>query len=261
MVLQDESDNYIYIHRLLYDSAVILADKYDSIEALAKDIAPTGDIPSDRKDVQFFYDHTPAPVNILAPYLLLCPEAFTSLYDMAGALHVMSNTFDFKKLPQIPKEVRLNAMTFSMRITEEYKLSWELFLSKCIPYSDDLFLNKSSANTISAPVQTAPKEQASATTTSSKGIPENTLLPPADPNAPASEGDEDTTYLTLPDGSRVLFDVDFDELLSGISDSDEEEEEEQETEEVKVPEPPTSTPVEQPKTAKPTGLDFLKTVK
>lgn len=239
MVMQDDMQNYIYIHRILYDSAVVLADHYNNdYRKLAEDISPTETLPIDRDDVTFFFEHTPDPIRILAPFLLLCQGKFNSLYDMAGAIHVMSNTFNLRKLPSIPKEVRLNAMSFSMLITEEYSLSWNLFLKQCIPYSEDLLLNRNTAY-VPAPTQTNTP----------------TVVATTEPEpAPEPEVEEDRTWLTMPDGSKVELNLDLD-VFNNISDTldfgDGSSSEEAEEEEV-VETAPTPAP------EKKSGLDFLR---
>lgn len=142
MVIEDSVGKYYYIHRLLYNSAVILNYKYKGqITELAQLIAgPQGN--SERFDVQIFYDKVPNPINILAPYLLLCNEAFDDLQDMVGALHVMSNTIDFVKYIAVPYEARVTQLDFSLSIREEYKLGWDNFKQTCIEYREDLFIQK-----------------------------------------------------------------------------------------------------------------------
>ena len=117
MTLQDLSGGYFYIHRSLYDQAVILEDQYGgNYEELSSIVSAPKPIPDDRPDVDFFHEHAPHPINILAPFLILCPDAFDSLEDMTGAISVMSSVINFKRLPRVPVELRVNVMQFSMSI-------------------------------------------------------------------------------------------------------------------------------------------------
>ena len=250
IILQDSAKNYLYIHRMLYDDAVVLSHIFNNdYQALAAKISPTGDIPEDRQDIEFFYSHVPAPVNILAPYLLLCVERFDTLEDMIGAIHVMSNTFSFRKLPDIPKEVRLNSMTFSMSITEEYQLSWDLFFSKCIVYSEDLLLNRGSA-----PVATV---STSTETVSAAPKPEytNGVVAPEDV-------DPNGTYLTAPDGTLIDFNFDPKEYFGEDFDPNEFDGTDLDTTTSDKVEEAAPEPEPEPaKPAKATGMDFLKSIK
>lgn len=242
MVLQDADGDFLYIHRMLYDNAVILEDRYNGdYKKLAEDISPTGDIPSERIDVDYFYRNAPAPVNILAPFLLLCNGTFNNYDDMCGALHVMSNTFNFKKLPEIPKEVRLNAMQFSMSIKEEYRLSWDLFFSKCVPYSDDLILQRGSTPTQTSSYSAPASAPAPATSS-------------APASAPAPE-DVETMTIVNADGTKVDVDLDM-SFLKNLSSMDDFLPADDKKKEEKAP-----TPAPEPEKPKATGMDFLKSMK
>lgn len=238
MVIQDASENYFYIHRMLYDQAVILDDKYngDYMALAAKLVAPNP-VPDDRSDVDFFYEHAPRPINILAPFLLLCEGAFDNLDDMTGALHVMSNTFSFKRLPDVPPEVRLNSMTFSMSIVDEYSLAWNKFMMSCIPYSEDMFLGNNSA-------PTARSTHSSISTTSDEAEEED------ENEDPIKYIDEDHVEMPLIDFTALLNKeyTPSEDLFDGGSDDNKEE--------TPAPAPaPTSAPA-----SAPSGMDFLKSL-
>ena len=142
MVIEDNSGKYYYIHRMLYNYAVILDYKYNSeIDELAQLIAGPGGN-ADRYDVTIFHEKVPHPINILAPYLLLCNTPFDNLEDMIGAIHVMSNCIDFVRYVTVAYQDRVTQMSFSMSIKNEYKLGWDNFIQTCIPYDDNLFLQK-----------------------------------------------------------------------------------------------------------------------
>lgn len=134
----EEYDGYYYIHRTLYDQAVILNDMYsDDIEALALAITNK---PGMREDVEFFFQHTPTPINILAPYLLLVKGALNELVDMVGAIHQMSLPLSFRRMIQIPYNMRNMNPSFSLAIKEEYQMSWQRFFLTAIPYDESMYV-------------------------------------------------------------------------------------------------------------------------
>jgi len=250
MVLQDASQNYFYIHRMLYDQTVILEDKYHGdYHKLAQDIMAPNPVPTDRSDVDFFFEHTPHPINILAPFLLLCPEAFDDLVDMVGALHVMSNTFSFKRIPETDPSIRLNAMRFSMSIKEEYQLGWNNFFMGCIEYSNDMFLGNKGTNYMS---------------TNSRPTTSNTS------NDVEEEEEEDSgvPQVEYVDEDHIRMPVfDFEALLDEANAKSEQERLEKEAAEqtassTAAPEPaPEILQTTEEKPAGTSGMDFLKSLK
>lgn len=134
---KDEDDGYYYIHRGLYDQAVVLYDQFgNDYRKLCEEI--TGEATS-RDDVDLIVSHLPTPINILGCFLLLVDDELESFRDMIGAIHVMSSSVNFRKLMQVPAEVRTN-VEFSLSIREEYELPWDRFLKESIPWSSDLFV-------------------------------------------------------------------------------------------------------------------------
>lgn len=135
LVIKDSEDNYYYIHRSLYDMAVIIEDRYsahpaDLVEAL------TGDANTTVSDVIMnFVEEVPQPINILGYYLLLIQADISDfdIKDCCGALHVMSGVFSFREFLKVPKELRRN-VRFSLSIREEYELGWDRFFQEAIPY-------------------------------------------------------------------------------------------------------------------------------
>lgn len=125
-----DSGTYFYIHRMLYDQAVILNDIYgDDINSLIVEL--TGENKT-RGDVEEFYSKTPTPINIFAPYLLLVKEELTDFEDMVGAIHVMSGPVNLRQLLKYPIGVRNNP-SFSLSIKEEYALAWDRFFQTTMP--------------------------------------------------------------------------------------------------------------------------------
>lgn len=132
MVISDvDDDGYFYIHRLLYDQAVIISDIYgDDYVKLALEL--TG-VPDTREDVDTFFAKAPRPINILAPFLLYVKKPLTEFEDMVGAIHVMSGPVNLRALLKYPREIR-NTPSFSLSIKEEYQLAWDRFFQTASSY-------------------------------------------------------------------------------------------------------------------------------
>lgn len=138
MVIRGEKNTgYFYIHRLLYDQAVVLYDIYnDDIEFMINSIIGKSDM---RDDVAYFLDNVPAPLCIFGPFLLLVKEPLTELKDMVGAIHVMSMMINFRGMLKVPEEIRNKTPRFSLSIREEYELAWDRFFQTTLPYSVGMF--------------------------------------------------------------------------------------------------------------------------
>lgn len=136
MVLQGAEGGYYYIHRSLYDQAVILEDRYkDNTDALLRGLGkdPEEYLPL---NVCTFRDNVPRPINILAYFLLLIDDIATTretVEVLCGAIHVMSSIVNFRQFLKIPKETRAS-VSFSLSIREEYEVSWDRFFQEALPY-------------------------------------------------------------------------------------------------------------------------------
>lgn len=127
------NDGYYYVHRALYDQAVILHDMYkDNISGLVDILKPGAEI---TESIHRFVTEVPAPINVLGAFLILVKEDITSLVDMVGAIHVMSGPLDLRKMITVPIEMR-QAIQFSLSITEEYQPAWDRFFVTAIPYGE-----------------------------------------------------------------------------------------------------------------------------
>lgn len=125
---------YFYIHRALYDQAVIINDIYkDDIPLLMQEISGSA---QSRSDVDMFMEAAPSPINILGPYLLLVKEPLEDFVDMVGAIHVMSGPLNLRAMLKYPIEVR-NVALFSLSIKEEYELAWDRFFRTTMPYNPE----------------------------------------------------------------------------------------------------------------------------
>ncbi len=135
--MEDES-GYFYIHRSLYDQAVILNDLYrDNVSELIQTLSGDTQI---RDDVEYFMSKAPEPISILGPFLLLVKEPIDTFIDMAGALSVISMQCDLRNMIRVPAEVRAS-LKYSLHIKEEYQLSWDRFLASSIPYKKPVLLS------------------------------------------------------------------------------------------------------------------------
>ena len=135
MVLSTPQGGYLYVHRALYDQAVVIDDIYqDELEVLIE--ALTGKREA-RKDVITFMENTPRPISILGPFLLLVKGELENYVDMVGAIHAMSGPINFRKLLKIPFEMR-NTPSFSLSIKEEYSIAWDRFFMTTMPFGAEM---------------------------------------------------------------------------------------------------------------------------
>lgn len=124
-------DLYYYIHRDVYDQAVILADQFDNLDSLQKLVTGSH---SNERVVQWFYDHAPKPIHILAPYLSLVEgEIEQDMVLCCGILHVITSMIHVRNFVTKPEEVR-RSVSFSLSIREEYAMAWDRFFLSAIPY-------------------------------------------------------------------------------------------------------------------------------
>lgn len=125
-------DKYFYIHRDVYDQAVILADSYKSVEELASLV---GGYEVNMDTVRWFHIHAPRPLNILAPYLLLIDGPIEPELEICcGVLHVITSLIQVRHFILKPQEVR-RSVSFSLSIKEEYEMAWDRFFITALPYN------------------------------------------------------------------------------------------------------------------------------
>ena len=156
MVIRGKNNiGFYYIHRSLYDQAVIINDIYeDNPKMLIKAI--TGKEES-RADVEKFMAEVPAPLNIFGPFLLLITEELTELEDMIGAIHVMSGPLNLRKMLKIDFAMR-NTPTFSLSVKEEYQVAWDRFFQTTMPFSMDMWRPQGIAPMNGVQTETIPGE-------------------------------------------------------------------------------------------------------
>lgn len=132
-IVLHEHDNYFYIHRDVYDQAVILSESYASLEELA---ALVGGYETNRDTVRWFHTQAPKPLNILAPYLLLIDGHIEPEIGICcGALHVITSLIQVRSFILKPQEVR-RSVCFSLSIKEEYEMAWDRFFISALPYNE-----------------------------------------------------------------------------------------------------------------------------
>ncbi len=151
VIRSKDNEGFFYIHRALYDQAVIINDIYgEDPKVLIKSLTNQEE---SRPDVDYFLETAPVPINILGPFLLLIKGEIEDFVDMVGALHVMSGPLHFRNMLKIPYDMRNMMPTFSLSIKEEYELAWDRFLQNTMPYSPDMF--RKQGNTPMNGVQTS----------------------------------------------------------------------------------------------------------
>lgn len=283
MTIKDPNDlGYYYIHRSLYDQAVILNDLYSEDPTML--IMAITNKTESRDDVVFFMENTPAPISILGPFLLLVKGQLDDLKDMVGAIHVMSGPLNFRKMLNIPFDMRNMQPMFSLSIRDEYQLAWDRFFITAIPYSDDLFMPKQ----VQVEHPTAPLTNKSALDYETASMVQAANLS-AYANADANEAVDDVDFNDLDSianavASMVEADNDYDadnfdinSAQEGIEDMDPElltnavaaidwdavfgaspdDDEEEVTEEVTYVPEPEPEPEPEPVVEKKTGVDAL----
>lgn len=120
----DEVNGIVVMSREMYDQALIVDYTYDG------DYELVGDILSARSDItsviNFFYQNTPKPLNILAPFLSFTDSNVALEEDielLCGVLHTMSTVINFKAILTVPKEVRAE-VRFKRSSINQYKEEW-----------------------------------------------------------------------------------------------------------------------------------------
>lgn len=130
VTLQDSDGVYYYIHKTLYEQAVIIEDRYgESIETLQKLI---GGHP-EHVAIQKFVQYVPRPVGIMGYFLALLSEDLEDFEDAVGALDAISSAVNLRNLIKQPEAIR-QTISFGMSVKNEYKDSWERFFQSCYAY-------------------------------------------------------------------------------------------------------------------------------
>ena len=122
MIVLEKDGLYFYVHRSLYDQAVILDDMLSrcSIDEMCLKIRRSKPEPM----VYEFVEKAPRPISALGCFLILVAEPLTDFIDMCGAIHVMSGPLSFRRMIDLPPELQ-NSVQFSLSVKEEYELAWD----------------------------------------------------------------------------------------------------------------------------------------
>ena len=147
MTIESEDGMYYYVHRSLYDQAVILNDRFKGKENELMELIGMNLTDQLPECIEFFHLVVPEPLNILGYFLALVQGFETLSADievLCGVIHQMSAALNFRSLISVPKEMRAQAR-FSLSIESEFRLSWDRFFQEAIPYEPDMFLHKASA--------------------------------------------------------------------------------------------------------------------
>jgi len=123
---------YFYLHRDVYDQAVVLTDLFDSTpDVLAERI---GGLPENEETMRWFFETAPKPLHILAPCLrLIAGPIERDIEQACGVLHVITSMIHVRSFIDKPEEIR-RSVSFSLTIKDEYELAWESFFASAIPY-------------------------------------------------------------------------------------------------------------------------------
>lgn len=196
-----DNDGFFYIHRLLYDQAVIINDIYEDLPTLLKAVTNSEE---SRGDVDYFYENAPSPINVLGAFLKLVTEELTDFIDMVGAIHVISGPINMRGMLRVPYEMRNNNYKFSLSIKEEYQLAWDRFFQTVLPYDTDMFLSRQGAtpmNGVMTSTVTEEEEPQEETGYEEFGIDADVLAfltSDEDPFAMDDEEEEDEAAVTSP---------------------------------------------------------------
>lgn len=145
---------YFYLHRDVYDQAVVLADRYEqSLDELA---AMIGGHDTNAETMRWFFAYAPRPLHILAPYLRLIEgEIEPDLELVCGVLHVITAMIQVRQFILKPPEIR-KSVSFSLTIRAEYEMAWERFFASSVPYDQRGFPMQQVYRDLRTPQSTAP---------------------------------------------------------------------------------------------------------
>ncbi|MFB9277198.1 hypothetical protein [Cohnella cellulosilytica] len=144
---------YFYLHRDVYDQAVVLNDRYD--ETFDDLVGLVGSKHGNEETVRWFYEQAPRPLHILAPFIhLIDGKIERDMELVCGALHVITAMIHIRQFILKPLEIR-KSVSFSLTIKEEYELAWERFFVSSIPYDQRGALIQGVGDTVAQPASRA----------------------------------------------------------------------------------------------------------
>ena len=137
MLLDDvKSGGVVYVNKATYDQALMLHSRFDgNVQRVADTIKSKKTevyitIPNLPKVIETMGKTMPEPLNILAPFLMLCANNAGIEWNVEdremvyGILHQYSQLIDFNAMTLVPAEVRANVQ-FPTSLLKQYKVSWE----------------------------------------------------------------------------------------------------------------------------------------
>lgn len=137
MLLDDvKSGGVVYVNKATYDQALMLHSRFDgNVQRVADTIKSKKTevyitIPNLPKVIETMGKTMPEPLNILAPFLMLCANNTGIEWNVEdremvyGILHQYSQMIDFNAMTLVPAEVRANVQ-FPTSLLKQYKVSWE----------------------------------------------------------------------------------------------------------------------------------------
>ena len=134
ITLQVDDSLMIYVHRSLYDVAVVLKDRYETKDRLIEAIGFVNNMDA----INMFYKECPDPINILAPFLSYINPTLETEFTFefcVGALHTLHRTLDMrgslKVEPQLRRSVRI-----TVRPEDDYLLQWGVLLREWFDYDE-----------------------------------------------------------------------------------------------------------------------------
>jgi hypothetical protein len=131
----------LYVSHHTYTQAAVLESTFGGdMERLAEVLKVNLEDSDYGEAVYTFYEQTPSPMNMLAPFLGLLRDLTFNQSDYrscAGFLHVMSQTIDFRAFANAPAEVRADTR-FGLAALKTFDRSWEeLETQLLVPVKDD----------------------------------------------------------------------------------------------------------------------------
>lgn len=209
ITLQDADGLYYYVHKTLYEQAVVLKDRYsDSIDTLRELIGGNQDFEA----VRLFTQYVPTPVNIMGYFLGLLENDITEFVDVVGALDAMSSAVNLRNLIKQPVAIR-QTVTFGMSIQNEYGDMWDNFLRSCYLYDEIKAAMHGNFN--------QPAQSTSTVVQSAQQVEEVE-------SEPMYEGTDEEIFAQVTDDALAMFDEmvgDIDTMLSEAKDKEKDKEE------------------------------------
>ena len=132
IMLEDKDNHYYFVHRTLYDQAVILKHTYGENMPMMEFVLGIDTEKPVSNVVQYFLDTAPSPLNILAPFITLVEkyeDLPQNMRTLCGVLHVISRQISLLNYLKVDQALRAS-VTFSLSITEEFELDYERFFQE-----------------------------------------------------------------------------------------------------------------------------------